>query len=320
MRQVSESQVEISGCLFLSLRALVSTPWSVLRDEDANLVDPQFGCDAKQVLEGEARDEWRFLCSLVGHEEAMPPEERLIIATRAVATVKSLRSTGFIASSSSSSSEEEEQLLLLSLLLYQTQFRVAHNVHTVYAPAGEVSGDIPLRPIGTAVYRALTLMNHSCCQNTAKYYDDGPGGATVLVVAKRTIRVGEEVTNTYGPHHTRDTRQVRRERLRTGYKFECRCEACLQDYPTLSALQDAPVKKGLSRQLEKVLSAYRRCFAARDFKGALASVCDCLRRLDAAVASGTIAFPHIKYGMAEVALDSCWWAMVKEEEEERKKR
>ena len=43
------------------------------------------------------------------------------------------------------------------------------NIHTVYQVGGEVSGDIPLRPVGTAVYSRTVLLNHSCSGNTARY-------------------------------------------------------------------------------------------------------------------------------------------------------
>ena len=42
------------------------------------------------------------------------------------------------------------------------------NIHTVYQVGGEVSGDIPLRSVGTAVYSRTVLLNHSCSGNMAR--------------------------------------------------------------------------------------------------------------------------------------------------------
>ena len=49
-----------------------------------------------------------------------------------------------------------------------TQNSMTFNIHTVYQVGGEVSGDIPLRPVGTAVYSRTVLLNHSCSGNTAR--------------------------------------------------------------------------------------------------------------------------------------------------------
>ncbi len=300
----------MSGCLFLSLRVVASTPWEVLRDEEANAPKATLGCGGgDRVEEGNPMDEWRFLCSLVRHESALPAEERLQVAVRAAAIVKSLNHTGFFPERGLEGNKEDEVLLLTRL--YDTQFRVAHNVHTVYSPAGEVSGDIPLAAVGTAVYRAAVLLNHSCCQNTAKFFADR---GKIVMLAKRGIAQGEEVTNTYGPHHSRDPREERRTRLLADYKFDCDCLACRGDYPLLRTMQSSsssPVKKGLTRQLDKLLCAYRRAFSAGDYRSALSACQEYLRRLDSEVAAGGVTFPNVKYGYGEVALDSCWWAIMR---------
>ena len=51
---------------------------------------------------------------------------------------------------------------------WQIQNTMTFNIHTVYQVGGEVSGDIPLRPVGTAVYSRTVLLNHSCSGNTAR--------------------------------------------------------------------------------------------------------------------------------------------------------
>jgi hypothetical protein len=74
------------------------------------------------------------------------------------------------------------------------------NIHTVYQVGGEISGDIPLRPVGTAVYSRTVMFNHSCAVNTARFYV----GGSMIVVAKRFIGKGEEVANNYGFHHCQE--------------------------------------------------------------------------------------------------------------------
>ena len=65
----------------------------------------------------------------------------------------------------------------------------------------------------------------------------------MALVAKRGVKRGEEVTNTYGPHHSNMTREERRGRLREDYKFECGCEACRGEYPSLEKMRQVGSQK-----------------------------------------------------------------------------
>ena len=79
---------------------------------------------------------------------------------------------------------------------------------------GDISGNIPLSAVGSAVYRATVLINHSCCPNTIKYYH----GGKMILVAREHISAGREITNNYGVHHWQIPRKQRRERLLSDYK------------------------------------------------------------------------------------------------------
>ena len=52
-------------------------------------------------------------------------------------------------------------------------------------------------------------------------------------MAKRSIKKGEEITINYGIHHHNIPKQNRQQLLLDKYKFECACEACENDYPTI---------------------------------------------------------------------------------------
>ena len=49
--------------------------------------------------------------------------------------------------------------------------------------------------------------------------------------------------------------------------FECNCDACKFDYPTLKKATDSTAK-GLRRQLDKMLSAYQQSFSMGDLEQA----------------------------------------------------
>ncbi len=152
--------------------------------------NPEFGCD------NDPFDKYDFLDQLVGHETAMDGERKLKTAIRSVLLLKCLRQSGYFAQTDSKDPTKTEWSVLRRLHDYQLS--MTFNIHTVYALSGLVRGDIPLRPVATGVYGRMVLFNHSCAHNTAKFF----AGGVMVVVAKRFIAKGEEVSNNYGIHHT----------------------------------------------------------------------------------------------------------------------
>lgn len=77
--------------------------------------------------------------------------------------------------------------------------------------------------IGTAVFRGISRINHSCVPNSQGNYHAEMGKFNVH--ATRDIEVDEEVTVSYLPEHGAP-REGRMGKLRGGYGFECGCPAC----------------------------------------------------------------------------------------------
>ena len=128
------------------------------------------------------------------------------------------------------------------------------------------------------------------------------------MVAKRLIRAGEEISNNYGCHHLQLAKDKRQVRLKDDYKFDCRCDACDQDYPTLKAVNGdfGKQNKTLKKQLEKILMSYQASFQAGALKKALTFSEEYLRRLSEA----KIKYPHKNYEIGAIAMNSCWWAII----------
>ena len=59
----------------------------------------------------------------------------------------------------------------------------------------------------------------------------------VLMVAKRSIKAGEEITDNYGIHHLSFSLEERQESLHKGFKFCCWCTACQKDFPRMKSLR-----------------------------------------------------------------------------------
>lgn len=148
------------------------------------------------------------------------------------------------------------------------------------------------------------LLNHSCATNTTRFYH----GKRTVLVAKRLIRSGEEISNNYGSHHLQLPKDKRQVRLKEDYKFDCRCDACQKDFPTLRAAESDFGKKhkALKKQLETILMNYQASFQAGSLKKALGFAEEYLRKLSEA----GIKYPHRNYEIGAIAMNSCWWAII----------
>jgi len=90
-----------------------------------------------------------------------------------------------------------------------------------------------VRIVGNALYPTFALFNHSCNNNTYKYF----AGNTVVVIASKNIRKGDEITEGYFPSVQCIPRSQRRAWLADHYRFDCQCDGCVKNLPTL---QDIP--------------------------------------------------------------------------------
>jgi hypothetical protein len=80
--------------------------------------------------------------------------------------------------------------------------------------------------IGFSLSPVLAMVNHSCVPNCQQLTVDG----ATLLVALRTIQVGEELSYSYISLLGEDT-QERKDLIRTNWEFECLCERCTCQQP-----------------------------------------------------------------------------------------
>ena len=88
--------------------------------------------------------------------------------------------------------------------------------------------DSVIRVVGVAIYPRISLFNNSCDVNTFKYHL----GNQEVMVARRDIRAGEEITDFYGEYFFQTSKLLRRRNL----AFNCGCVACRENWPLLDSL------------------------------------------------------------------------------------
>ncbi|XP_059482634.1 SET and MYND domain-containing protein 4 [Neocloeon triangulifer] len=230
-----ESKASVT-CL-LALRLASQTSIQKLREcvEAAEKRDVRVIGDEKY----DSRDLSNFF-TLVSHTERRSPRDLLQRSLMAHFLLGGLSKGGYFGEKSALGAELGADQALVGGALLQALQITQFNSHEV---SELVSRNNDAEPkslfIGGAVYPTLALLNHSCNPSVMRYH--APGGV-VVVRAVRPIQPGEDVSENYGPLWTRESRDVRRQRLRDQYWFDCACEACDAEWPLFDEIPDDAIR------------------------------------------------------------------------------
>lgn len=91
----------------------------------------------------------------------------------------------------------------------------------------DVDYDVPC--IGTALYSIQSGFNHDCDPNASPLKDENDKTGACVIVARRPITAGEEITISYLADCENQTRDARQDAL-ADYGFTCRCERCEREF------------------------------------------------------------------------------------------
>lgn len=97
----------------------------------------------------------------------------------------------------------------------------------------KVDGQFSPQKYGTTLLTITSLLNHSCAPNVTRMGNDD----SIAIVVRRNIASGDQIFDSYGPHHLNDKIKARQETIKKKYAFDCCCEACTMDYGLLNDLE-----------------------------------------------------------------------------------
>ncbi|XP_022916477.1 SET and MYND domain-containing protein 4 [Onthophagus taurus] len=86
---------------------------------------------------------------------------------------------------------------------------------------------------GAGAFSFMSLINHSCNPNVLRVCH----GSKIVLRALRPIKKGEELLDNYGYHFAVNNKNERQRELKRQYFFDCKCEACEQNWPQFNNLQ-----------------------------------------------------------------------------------
>ncbi|KAM7345838.1 SET and MYND domain containing, class 4, member 3 [Cochliomyia hominivorax] len=174
------------------------------------------------------KDDFRRVAYLVRHEESRTASNFFQHTLMARFLVKCLEKSNYFGENP----KADDILKIQSLLLRSLEF-LQFNTHEVAElHKAEKDGDQKTLFIGGALYPNVALFNHSCDPGVVRYFR----GTTIHINTIKPIEAGLQICENYGPIYTQEERSDRQFKLMDLYKFECCCDACLEDWPTFDKL------------------------------------------------------------------------------------
>lgn len=92
--------------------------------------------------------------------------------------------------------------------------------------------------VADTIYPLMLCFNHSCIPNVGKMSIDGKWMYNV----SRPIKAGAEVFDSYVASFEGQPKILRQRELKNFYNIDCKCEACVENYPVFQRMRNAPGK------------------------------------------------------------------------------
>ncbi|KAK8380743.1 hypothetical protein O3P69_007991 [Scylla paramamosain] len=222
------------GIAHLALRILLITGWKLhcyIREEVVEGKVAGFG--EKGVYNGpDLIDRYRAVFHLLPHFNSCLLEDQLQYCLAAILLATAISDkTNFIKENMDENGEKTDlDVPHLASAVMRHIAQLVSNAHAITQLMPSDSGghsrveQIKQIRVASAIYPTASMMNHSCKPNIINsFYKD------VLVIrTTEDIKPGDQVSNCYGPHYCRQTREERQEALKQQYFFTCKCEPCTQ--------------------------------------------------------------------------------------------
>ena len=297
---------ELSGTILLSYRCITQKPLEFFLEQASHYdnVDDMFGVEFTSPEERLECSDYRNLWNLTAHRDRKTKDELLSLSIRTAMFIVLLRYGGYFGTKetpygASLSSAEA----VVAGMIFHIQEGITYNIHQVCGVVADSSltgvSAPHVKEFGTSLFPTLLLLNHACDTNTLRI---NINGNQVLMVAKRKIRAGEEVSDNYGIHHLSLTLEERQEALLKGFAFCCWCEGCQKDYPRMKSLRSQlpeETEDKFDHLRDEIKDVFRRGNHQECLKTSLAMI----QLLEKA----RIPPPHRNYELASLSLISCLW-------------
>ncbi|KAJ8956664.1 hypothetical protein NQ318_014018 [Aromia moschata] len=214
-------------CKFLDL--LIGSGMSILSHTALRMVTQNALSRTLEIYSDRSKEKVYSLCT---NASVRPATDFLQRTLMAAFLLRCLQKSGYFNTRDRNRiTPTEEELRVGELLLYHLQM-LQFNAHEIYElrnwPEAPFKG-CKVAYIGVAVYPTVALFNHQCYPAVVRYFV----GKNIVIKAARSLQIQEIVAENYGPIFTRKNLQERQRSLLARYWFNCECDACKYNWPTL---------------------------------------------------------------------------------------
>jgi len=252
------------GSWYLGYRALTSLPWTHYLDNKDKFIshDEKAGVGEAGV-EISSQDIMSFH-NLVTHDGATKKAapELMMQCHVTVFLVRALVATGYIKGNKTGEFNEEQ--MYCGQLLHHFMRAAYFNTHEIcdIEKTGDKWDQNIIQRIGRVTNPSLALINHSCDPN----YRRVSHGRTTYGFASKPILKGQEITDIYCKPFSGSLLEERHRSL-AKYNFRCECPACVNNWPTIDAMEgdfDRLPPKMYNQPMNKVEAQVKRVTRAED--------------------------------------------------------
>lgn len=192
-----------------------------------------------------------LLNGLVTHSKERSNEDYFNRAIMTAFMLRILQKSGFFGRRPTEGVDPIGKEMSIAVLMLELLQALQFNAHEIYETvSGEdhpVNGS-KMNYIGVGIYKSAALCNHGCFSALARCFD----GNRLILTALRPLKVGDAVTENYGPTFTKYSTKERRRMLMSRYWFDCDCVACKEDWPQLQHLTNKPRLKCPTQDCENI--------------------------------------------------------------------
>lgn len=197
-------------------------------------------------------DDYLNVFNLEGHDSEQNADDQLALATSSAFLLHFLKKSNYFPVPASKQDISEDELLI-ARILYRFLQVSQYNTHQIsQMDHWDKNTGLTIRPIGFSINPTLALFNHSCTPNTIRCNV----GTKTILISTQTIHAGAEITDSYSTLYQDQPRNERFNHLMSFYKFECRCVACLNDWPVFEGLRKTVAKPGMAEKVPDVKKMY----------------------------------------------------------------
>lgn len=208
------------------IEALVETEAEV--EDQMEVKEMEKGTSAEHPFQWQGKylpQDYRTVLHLKSNADRRTFGDMFKRSVTAVFLAHCLKTSGFFGSQEV---EEDDMNFVASVLLRHLQGSScnAYEISELEMGGDGLAGG-KLQEVGGALYTTVSLTNHSCVANVARY----SVGDRCVLRALVPIPRGSEVLDNYGFFFHSSTVNERQEVLLNQYKFKCQCEACSALWP-----------------------------------------------------------------------------------------